>query len=91
MHQYLVNHEWAPIFVALSLVLVGGHYINSVAHIILQQPLEGLTFVLAKLNDEPAQNEPLIRGIPALRANAGLGISLHLFWLLHRTSLSSSL
>lgn len=87
--QYLVSHQWALIHSGLSLLLVASHYVSSVPHIILQQPFEGLTFVLAKLNHKPAQYEPIIGRVPSLRYDAGLRFSLHFFWLLHTTSSSS--
>ena len=78
--QYLVGHQVLT-FCLLSRLPMCGHHKGSVPHIILQQPLEGLTFVLsAKLNRTPAQNEPIVTRVSALGENAGLRFSLHLLW-----------
>lgn len=64
--------------------LLPRHKKGNIVNIILQQPFEGLTIVLAKLNDKPAQNKTIILRVPALSENTGLGFSLHLLWLLSR-------
>lgn len=88
---YLVGHQCVLTHCGLLLLLTSSHDVGNVVYMIFQQPFEGLTFVLAKLNRIPAQNEPIITGVPALRENAVLRFSLHLLWLLRRRPSASTL
>lgn len=78
----LVGHNEYLGDAVLLLLLVASHQSHDPAHVILQEPLEGLTPVHAELNSAPAQNEHLHTGVATLGDDEGPGLCLHLLQLL---------
>lgn len=82
--MYLVGHKWALGHARLPLLLVSGEDISSPAHVVLQEPLEGLTLVLTKLDAVAAQHQSGVPRVSALGDDAGSRLLLHLLRLLGR-------
>ena len=69
---YLIGHQRGLRSCPLSLLLVGRNQIERVAHVVLQQPVEGLLLVPAKLERGSTQYQGHVGTITTLTGDYGL-------------------